>query len=64
MAERAYARWLESAYNGKRIDLTDNCSQYGTGFKPGYKCQVPLESGVTELALEIDRPGIVSGIFE
>ena len=47
---------LESAYNGKRIDLTDNCSQYGTGFKPGYKCQVPLESGVTELALEIDRP--------
>ena len=28
---------LESAYNGKRIDLTDNCSQYGTGFKPGYK---------------------------
>lgn len=47
---------LESAYNGKRIDLTDNCSQYGTGFKPGYKFQVPLESGVTELALEIDRP--------
>ena len=47
---------LESAYNGKRIDLTDNCSQYGTGFKPGYKCQVPLESGVAELALEIDRP--------
>lgn len=47
---------LESAYNGKRIDLTDNCSQCGTGFKPGYKCQVPPESGVTELALEIDRP--------
>ena len=47
---------LESAYNGKRIDLTDNCSQYGTGFKPGYKCQVPPESGVAELALEIDRP--------
>ena len=47
---------LESAYNGKRIDLTDNCSQYGTGFEPGYKCQVPPESGVTELALEIDRP--------
>ncbi len=37
---------LESAYNGKRIDLTDNCSQCGTGFKPGYKCQVPPESGV------------------
>ena len=47
---------LESAYNGKRIDLTDNCSQYGTGFEPGYKCQVPPESGVAELALEIDRP--------
>ena len=47
---------LESAYNEKCIDLTDNCSQHGTVFKPEGKCQVPPESGLTELALEIDRP--------
>ena len=47
---------LESVDNGKRIDLTDNCSQHGIGFKPGGRCQVPPGSGLTELALEIDRP--------
>ena len=33
---------LESAYNGKRIDLTDNCSQYGTGFKLGISARYRL----------------------
>mgnify|MGYP004506217337 FL=1 len=47
---------VESAYNGGRIDLIGNCSKGGNSFKPGCKCQIPHESGLAELALEIDRP--------
>lgn len=43
-------------YEKKSGALTDNCLQGGTGFWNARKCSAAVESGLTELALEVDCP--------